>query len=123
MKTLALIACLFSAFALAATPITLPNPSVFDLIGRQCGKPVPEPLAAGFSADGNYVLAIERASTSCSTGGRGSRPKTYSGDGLVRWDLAGNLIEVTHPRDFELYPAPAGYDVYIADGHVVLVMP
>lgn len=122
MKRIA-IALLAILAVRAHADTTLPNPSMLAVIGHQCGAPAPVPVSAGFSADGNYVLSLMRGTTSCSTGGRGSRPATYSGYGLVRWDLAGHLIDVTHPTDFEFYPAPQGYDVYIANGRVVLVRP
>lgn len=99
MKALLALACLIACSAAQAATTDLPNPTVLQVIGSQCGVPVPPTMTAiGFSQDANYFTAQAYATTRCSSGsgrGGGYTSHTYTGCALVRWDLSGNLVDVT----------------------------
>lgn len=97
MKSILALACLLACSAAHAATTALPNPTVLQVIGSQCGAGTPTMTAIGFSQDANYFTAQAYATTRCGSSGRGGgyTSHTYTGCALVRWDLSGNLIDVT----------------------------
>lgn len=81
----AFLALTFLSATAQAAP--LPNPPG-SAVTMPCGQPLVTAVVTGFSADGQYVLGQVSAHTSCSAGGRGSRPKAYSDCYPISWPVA-----------------------------------
>jgi hypothetical protein len=119
MKAAITLALLLSCSVAHAATIELLNPTARQVVGVQCGTPIPVPIAAGFSQPGDYVKAVFVGFDSCSLGGRAHLTKRYYGCAVVRWDLTGYMIDVVQfPANADhsctvppntLYPAPQGY--------------
>ena len=110
----------------AAEELPLPQPTALQVIGRQCGQPPVSNIATGF--DGAYAFSFAESTTRCSTGGRGSRPRTYHGCATVRYTLSGRLVDVIHlacsPQDTSaIYTNDAGYREYTSAAHAFLTLP
>lgn len=92
MKTLAAAAlALTAAAALAASAVLDPGD------GRQylqnwCGGQQVNEYAHGFDGAGNSLTAVE-VTTRCSTGGRGTKPRTYLACWLVTFDDTGTVVK------------------------------
>ncbi len=84
MKAFIALALLSIATAQA---VPLPNPPG-SAVTMACGQPQVTAVVTGFSVDGQYVLGQVSARTSCSTGGRGARPKAYSDCYPISWPVA-----------------------------------
>ena len=96
MKVLLLALSLLSAPALADTFILDPGPGTLYL-ARWCGGQSIDEVATGFNAGGTANVVL-RVSARCSTGGRGTHPKTYTA-----------VWSVTFFRDGEIaYALPGG---------------
>ena len=74
----------------SAQVVQLPIPKV-TAQGHSCGGVRITPTLAGFDENGNIQGSL-LASTTCSTGGRGSRPATFTQTYLITWDFFGTYI-------------------------------
>jgi len=81
---------LMLAGAASAQVVQLPIPRV-TAQGHSCGGVRIVPTLAGFDENGNMQGSLA-ASTTCSTGGRGSRPATFTQNYLITWDFFGDYI-------------------------------
>jgi hypothetical protein len=91
VNTLILGAVFFTLAGVASAQVVqLPIPHV-TAQGHSCGGVRITPTLAGFDENGN-VQASLLASTTCSTGGRGSRPATFTQKYLITWDFFGDYI-------------------------------
>lgn len=90
----ALILCGLGASAAMAGPISLlfPQSTAFAILGHSCGGIQEQAYATGFDPASRYPTGDVYLRTSCSSGGRGSRPTTYSAWVGVTWDFAGNVL-------------------------------
>lgn len=124
MKSLFLAACLLVAgVASAQTPVSLQTPSGAQLlpyIGANCGGIKLTPTLLGFDTKG-YVQVSLALTTTCSTGGRGSTPHTYTGTAPVTYDFTGAVwmgyLNATDP----LHSSADGVTAVDAGGDVVTV--
>lgn len=86
MKTIiTLLLCLSS---LASADIS--DPQIPSLLPVHCGSPKTDFVIAGQDAGGYFGRLYQ--STSCPTGGRGSKPRKYSACADVTWTAEGALI-------------------------------
>jgi hypothetical protein len=76
----------------AAATIALGITDAFAQLGASCGGIHEQNFATGFDHNGN-VAGYVYLKTTCSTGGRGSTPHTYSKWLAVTWNLSGVPIE------------------------------
>jgi hypothetical protein len=76
----------------------------FAALGASCGGIKIDTYVTGFEAGG--VGGEVHLSTTCSTGGRGSRPRTYQAWVSISWDLNCQIINFPLPYD-ALSPDPA----------------
>ena len=94
LKKLSMImsAALLAAGSSNAASVSLGVTDAFAQLGASCGGIRQQDFATGFDAAGNVAGYVYLATT-CSTGGRGSRPRTYSKWLAVTWNLSGVAIE------------------------------
>ena len=87
----------FYRLLIQPTPLRLlvPQSNAFAILGHSCGGIREQAYATGFDPTSGYPTGNVFLSTTCSTGGRGSHPVTYSAWVAVIWDFAGNLISST----------------------------
>jgi hypothetical protein len=80
-----------------ASPISLfvPQSTAFAILGHSCGGIQEKAFASGFNATSGYPIGDVRLQTTCSSGGRGSRPTTYSAWVATAWDFTGALVSDT----------------------------
>lgn len=83
-----------SAVAGATTPIPLllPQGAAFSVLGHSCGGIQEQAFATGFDATSGYPVGDVYLKTTCSTGGRGSRPATFTAWTGVTWDFTGAVV-------------------------------
>jgi hypothetical protein len=74
------------------TKLLLPQSLAFAILGHSCGGIKEQSYVTGFEPATGYPIGAVYLSTTCSTGGRGSRPATFTAWAFVMWDLAGNVI-------------------------------
>lgn len=96
-----LLGALSLASAAAAAPISLVlgQGAAFAVLGRDCGGIQEQVYATGFGAKG-LPEGEAYLKTTCSSGGRGSRPVTFTGAAFVVWDWYGetrNFGKLTNP--------------------------
>ena len=89
VKSIALGLGIIASPAFPAT-IELKVPSLLGNIW--CGGVHQDIWATAFEPDG--VKGVAYATTTCSAGGRGTKPRTYKKWADVTWDLSGNLTSV-----------------------------
>jgi len=89
-KLILAISLMVAGFAHAQTTVTLTAPNILGVScgGYQSGSQV---TLVGFDANGNLQGTVYEI-MSCSTGGRGSTPRRYTGTGVVTWDFRGGAI-------------------------------
>jgi hypothetical protein len=75
--------------------LLLPQSMAFSILGHSCGGIKEQPYVTGFDPASGYPMGDVYLSTTCSTGGRGSRPATFTAWTAVTWDLAGNVVSAT----------------------------
>jgi len=75
--------------------LVLPQSMAFAILGRWCGGIREQAHVTGFDPTSGYPTGEVYLSTTCSTGGRGSRPATFTAWAAVSWDFAGNVISST----------------------------
>jgi hypothetical protein len=72
--------------------LTLPQDMAFAVLGHWCGGIREQTYVTGFDPSTGYPTGEVYLSTSCSTGGRGSPPATFTAWAAVSWDFGGNVI-------------------------------
>jgi hypothetical protein len=77
--------------------LLLPQSMAFAILGHSCGGIREQAYVTGFEPASGYPIGEVFLLTSCSTGGRGSRPATFTAWASVSWDFAGNVISAS-PR-------------------------
>lgn len=94
VTTLAAMLALASPPALASTPtqLVLPGGPAFAVLGYSCGGINQHDYATGFDASTGYPTGAVYLSTTCSSGGRGSRPVTHTAWAGATWDYTGALV-------------------------------
>lgn len=75
--------------------LRLPEAMAFAILGHSCGGVREQAYVAGFDPATGYPTGAVYLSTTCSTGGRGSRPVTFKAWAAASWDFAGNAISST----------------------------
>lgn len=66
------------------------DPQIPSLLPVHCGYPKTDFVIAGQDSGGYFGRVYQ--STSCSTGGRGTKPRKYSACADVTWDFDGALL-------------------------------
>jgi hypothetical protein len=74
------------------TKLLLPQSMAFAILGHSCGGIKEQAYVSGFDAASGYPTGNVYLSTTCSTGGRGSHPATFTAWAAATWDLAGNVV-------------------------------
>lgn len=89
-KLILAIGLMVAGFAHAQTTVTLMAPNI---LGVSCGayQSGSKVTLVGFDANGNIQATVYEI-MSCSSGGRGSIPRRYTGSGVVTWDFRGGVI-------------------------------
>ena len=89
-KLILAIGLMVAGFAHAQTTVTLTAPNILGVScgGYQSGSKV---TLVGFDANGNLQATVYEI-MSCSSGGRGSPPRRYTGISVVTWDFRGGVI-------------------------------
>jgi hypothetical protein len=77
------------ASAATTTHLLMSQSAAFGVLGHSCGGIQEQVYARGFGA-GGYPIGDAYLKTSCSTGGRGSRPATFTAWASVTWDWFGD---------------------------------
>jgi len=77
------------------TRLLLPQSLAFAILGHSCGGIREQVYVTGFDPANGYPTGNVYLSTTCSTGGRGSPPATFTAWAAVTWDFAGNVISST----------------------------
>ena len=72
--------------------LLLPQSLAFGILGHSCGGIKEQTYVTGFDPATGYPTGNVHLSTTCSTGGRGSRPATFTAWAGVTWDFAGNVV-------------------------------
>ena len=109
--------------------LLLPQSNAFAILGHSCGGIQEQVHATGFDPTNGYPTGEVYLSTTCSTGGRGSHPATFTAWTAVIWDFAGNVISSTTlstgPAVNPTFIATDGYGdiVYNAGAAAYLVVP
>jgi len=75
--------------------LLLPQSMAFAILGHSCGGIKEQAYVTGFDPTSGYPTGDVHLSTTCSTGGRGSPPATFTAWAAVTWDLAGNAVFTT----------------------------
>ena len=77
--------------------LSLGQSQAFAILGASCGGIQEHSYVTGFDPTTAYPVGAVLLSTTCSTGGRGSHPHTYSGSADVSWDFTGATVSATSP--------------------------
>jgi hypothetical protein len=79
------------AASAAASPVhlLLSGNGAFAVLGHWCGGIKQKVYATGFASNG-YPTGVESLSTTCSSGGRGSKPVTFTAQASSVWDWYGD---------------------------------
>lgn len=88
-------AATISTVSAAPLSLLLPQSTAFGILGHSCGGIQEQSIATGFDPVSGYPTGDVYLRTTCSTGGRGSRPAAYSAWVGVTWDFAGNALSTT----------------------------
>ena len=88
-----------SVASATSTPLllSLSQGQAFAILGASCGGIQEQGYVTGFDPTTGYPVGAVTLSTTCSTGGRGSLPHTYTGSADVNWDFTGATISATSP--------------------------
>lgn len=92
-----LILCGIGASTASAGPVSLvlSQSSAFGILGHWCGGIREKAYATGFASPSGYPTGDVYLSTTCSTGGRGSPPHTYTAWATATWNWAANVVSAT----------------------------
>ena len=111
------------------TGLTLPQGLAFAVLGHSCGGIKEQTYVTGFDPSTGYPVGEVHLSTTCSTGGRGSRPATFTAWAAVTWDFGGNVIS-SGPLSNAMATNPSfiatdayGDTIYNANSAAYLVVP
>jgi Fibronectin type III domain len=110
------------------TGLLLPQSTAFAILGHSCGGIQEQVYATGFDSTNGYPIGNVYLSTTCSTGGRGSQPATFTASASVIWDFAGNVISYTTPATGPVSPTfsatdPFGDMLYNSGATAHLIVP
>ncbi len=72
--------------------LLLSQSTAFGILGYWCGGIKEKAYVTGFDPATGYPSGDVYLSTTCSTGGRGSPPATFTAWAAVTWDFAGNVV-------------------------------
>ena len=86
--------------------LTLSQGQAFAILGASCGGIQEQGYVTGFDPTTGYPVGAVTLSTTCSTGGRGSHPHTYTGSADVDWDFTGATVSATSPATRATPPPP-----------------
>ena len=75
--------------------LLLPQSMAFAILGHSCGGIKEHAYVTGFDPTSGYPMGAVYLSTTCSTGGRGSPPATFTAWAALTWDFAGNVVSAT----------------------------
>jgi len=75
--------------------LLLPQSMAFAMLGHSCGGIKEQAYVTGFDPTSGYPTGDVCLSTTCSTGGRGSHPATFTAWTAVTWDFVGNVVSAT----------------------------
>ena len=108
--------------------LVLPQSDAFAILGHSCGSIHEQVYGTGFDPTNGYPTGDVHLSTSCSSGGRGSQPTTYTAWAAVTWDFAGNVISWTTPASGAANPALMATDAlgdifYNVGANAYLIVP
>lgn len=93
--------------------LLLPQSLAFAILGHWCGGIHEKAYVTGFNPTNGFPTGDVYLTTTCSTGGRGSPPATFTAWAAVTWDFAGNVISsTTLSNGAAVNPAFAATDVY-----------
>jgi hypothetical protein len=93
--------------------LLLPQSMAFAILGHSCGGIKEQAYVTGFDLTSGYPTGDVHLSTTCSTGGRGSPPATFTAWAAVTWDFAGNAVSATTLSNAATVdPAFTATDVY-----------
>src|SRR5438093_12323937 len=74
------------------TRLLLPQSNAFAILGHSCGGIGERVYATGFDPTSGYPTGVVRLTTTCSSGGHGSPPTTYTAWAAVTWDFAAGVV-------------------------------
>jgi len=80
-----------SAFG-SPVSLVVPQSTAFAVLGHSCGGIQEKAFGSAFSPTTGYPIGAVHLSTTCSTGGRGSHPATFSAWVAATWDFTGALV-------------------------------
>ena len=109
--------------------LVLPQSMAFAILGHSCGGIKEQAHVTGFDPTNGYPAGDVYLSTTCSTGGRGSPPATFTAWAAVTWDFAGNAVSATRLSSAATldptFTATDGYNdiIYNAGAAAYLVVP
>lgn len=72
--------------------LTLPGGDAFTVLGHSCGGIQEESVASGFDPVSGYPEGYVFLSTTCSSGGRGSHPTTFTAWAQATWDFTSAVV-------------------------------
>ncbi|PWU08281.1 MAG: hypothetical protein C5B50_29825 [Verrucomicrobia bacterium] len=72
--------------------LVLPQGDAFTILGHDCGGIKEQSHVTGFDSTSGNPTGVVYLSTTCSTGGIGSHPATYTAWASVTWDFTGNVV-------------------------------
>jgi hypothetical protein len=75
--------------------LVLPQSAAFSILGHSCGGIGEEGYVTGFDTTSGYPTGAVYLSTTCSSGGIGSHPVTYTAWAGVTWNFAGGVVSAT----------------------------
>jgi len=75
--------------------LLLAQSTAFTILGHSCGGIKEQAYVTSFDPANGYPTGDVHLSTTCSTGGRGSTPATFTAWAAVTWDFAGNVVSAT----------------------------
>jgi len=85
-------AAAISSVSAAPLQLLVPQGTAFGYLGHSCGGIQEQVIATGFDFVSGYPTGDVYLRTSCSSGGRGSRPAVFTAWVGVTWDFAGKVI-------------------------------
>ena len=72
--------------------LLLPQLEAFAILGHSCGGIQEQVHVTGFDPSSGYPIGEVYLKTTCSTGGRGTHPATFTAWASVMWDLGGKVV-------------------------------
>ena len=114
------------AAASGAVELSLPQGAAFAVLGHSCGGISEQVYATGFDASSGYPTGVAFLKTTCSSGGRGAPPSTFTAWASATWDFTTALVSsaklastpATNPT-LTAYDA-SGNEVYNSAAHAYL---